>query len=191
MSDRKGNYPSKHDWNRHKPKYLIAGKSVEECAKQIGVSKIRAYQMARSGDLEARLNGTWKPKVRDVTNCGSQQKPMHGKTASEWSVELGISQPSVYQWNRRGWLKKVARGADPNKFKHARPYKGMKLGDIAKQLGVSRQRVDQLKKRGQLDDRLAGVDRWEKWQSEVKSKNDSRFDGVYDANKTIQQMVDE
>lgn len=147
---------------------LIRGKSVREWAEVLNVKLVTAWSWYRKGTLEQHIDGTVEP-------VGPPR--YHGLTAREIATKLGIRSVSiVHKYRRDGTLERRLRGEQfPRKQQQAPVvHAGLTAAELMAELGVTRQRVHQLKDKGALGDRLAGVDRFEKAMRDVSSKTARR-----------------
>jgi len=135
----------------------IRGKTIRQWAEHFEVTPCRVYQLAARGILEAKIDGTWKPRDQ-----GRKAVPVFGRTYREWAEYLGVSIFVVWNMKARGDLERVANGEPiPNRLAEHRVC-GLTLREIQDRLGISRQAVHQAFRAGRLEARVVKILREER-----------------------------
>lgn len=157
----------KYDW------HIIRGKNVKQWARHFGVTIMAIYKWIEYGTLEARIDGTHIPKI---------PRRFFGLTTSELKKRFGVSGATILRWSRDGTLERRIQGEMiPRKsVPTTKLIDDMDYKELAMKLGngkpISRQRVFQLKKKGQLRDRLDGVDLKKKGFERLKERTRVKYE---------------
>lgn len=126
----------------------IREKTIKEWAKELNMSLARVYQLRREGQLEAKIDGVWSPKVKIAPTY-------FGKSSSEWAKQLNVKQSKILYLVKIGRLKYAAKTGDVSILKpRGRIIKGKNLATWAKLLGITRERARQLANENLLLDRI-------------------------------------
>jgi len=165
--------------------HLIRGRTVRQWAETLGLTIGRVYQLLYQGQLEARIDGTWKPKQP----VGRPEHRHFGLSVSQWAKLLGVARATVRQWAANGNLERAYRG-ETIQNPHARYIGGMNISEWAEYLGVSRQRAHQLADKGVLQHRRPDDDRLELMREQWHPLW-NRILAAWAPHKTAQQIAGE
>lgn len=153
----------------HKPYRLVRGKSVKEWAEILGIQLGTAWKRFERGTLETYIDG----------NVPDYRKRHCGLTAAEIADRLGVGIASAYRFIHDGTLERRLAGEEiPSNVRKPQPIiDGMTYADCQQALGgVTKQRVQQLKRRGLLAARLSGVDcqkvGMDRWRQETAAQRE-------------------
>lgn len=136
----------KNDWI-NSPE-TIRGKTIREWSKELKLSIPRIYQLKRTNQIEARIDGTWKPTAKKI--------PIYfGKSIKEWSEYFNTKEERIRYLIRNKKLKHAIETGD-FKFKKlsGRIVQGKNLAQWAKELGITRERARQLANKNLLIGRI-------------------------------------
>lgn len=135
-----------------KPKHFVRGKTIREWSEVLDIPLVTAYWRYHRGELEAVIDGK---------HVSRKFKRINGLTYQEIADKLGVKVSTAYKLAYDGKLERRLRG-ETYKAPTKPLCNGLDYHAISEKLGngkpLSRQRVFQLKKRGLLEARLAGVD---------------------------------
>ena len=147
---------------------LVRGKSAKQWAKELNLSVPRIYQLKRKNQLEAKIDGVWKPKIK-------QYPKYFGHSSKEWAEKFNTYRAKIVELIRSGEFKKVIKTGILPRKKVGRLIEGKNLSQWAKELGITRERARQLANKNQLVGRKRNVNQYKEYrkrkQKEINQEN--------------------
>jgi hypothetical protein len=125
---------------------VIRGKTIREWSKELKLSIPRIYQLKRTNQLEARIDGTWKPPEKKIYTY-------FGKSIKEWSEHFNTKEERIRYLIKNKKLKLAIEIGDFKKLS-GRIVQGKNLAQWAKELGITRERARQLANKNLLIERI-------------------------------------
>lgn len=125
---------------------IIRGKTLKEWSKELKLSIARIYQLKRTNQLEARIDGTWKPNAKKIPTY-------FGKKIEEWAEHFKTTKHRVRHLIKN---KELELAIKTGNFKKpvGRIVQGKNLAQWAKKLGITRERTRQLANKNLLIERI-------------------------------------